>query len=336
MKQKRIEYLQMMLDLFPDSGFENYATIEDIEDEKLTSEYAMFRILYKLGNVEVVQNEDPNIRTMCHGLMMGFKIIFDGSFFRISVIGNRYKVSNVHVRGNYFHSHLERHYDSGSTGFCINKSNLEGYLSARYITEIKRFIQGEDVDVNMLNQSLKSYLIQISKLESRVGVPYKYIEHLTNDQNSINSFSNSSCNDIIKMLANEECVFNWKFKPRVGFQLQNDTTLDNVLSTMSNKLGETNPDHSWLRKADALGKPINVISPSRWLTTEENVIDYVRANNISMRYQFKGEYNNREIIILPYEQQPVVSYVFADPEVGEKITTIINNKMNKEDEQIKF
>lgn len=326
----------MMLDLFPDSGFEKYASIEDIEDEKLTSEFAIFKILYKLGDVEVIQNENPNIRTMCHGLIMGFKIIFDGRFFRISVIGNRYKISNVHVRGRYFHSHLERNYDSSSTGFCINKSNLEGYLSARYISEIKRFIEGEDVDVNMLNQSLKSYLIQISKLESKTGVPYNYIEKLTNDENSSTSFSELSCNDIIDMLANEECTLNWKFKPRVGFQLQNDTTLNSVLSTMANNLGEVSPDHSWLRKADALGRPITVISPDRWLTTEESVIDYARGNNMNMRYKFKGEYHNREIIILPYEQQPVASYVFADPIVGEKITIIINNKMNKEDEQIKF
>ena len=337
MKEKKIEYLQMMLDLFPDSGFENYASIEEIEqDENIDFDNHMFRVLYKLGDVEVVQNENTNIRTMCHGLIMGFYIRFHGDSVSINVIGGRYKISNLHVRAKYFHSHLTRYFTEKTCNFCISRSNLEGYLQARYQSEIGKFITGVPVDVNILNQSLKSYLLQISKIESSAGVPYMHIEKLTNDENASKSFSEFENNKIIEWLANEDCTLNWKFRSRVGFQLQNDTTLDGVLGTMANKLSQESPDHSYLRKADALGNPISVISEDRWLSTEEAVKEYAEVHSISMEYKFKGEFYPREIIMLPYEQQPIESYVFADSNVAENITIIINKKMNDEDETIKF
>jgi hypothetical protein len=131
-------------------------------------------ILYKSLTIENSRKETHKIENLIVTLKIGQKILNGYNLSFETVEGTRSKISFAEYRSEYFHSHFNTDYSNNllhTFYFCLGQSELNDIL-----LEIKN----DNFDINTFELFFYT-LNEFVRWESLEGVPYVYLENITED-----------------------------------------------------------------------------------------------------------------------------------------------------------
>lgn len=324
-------YLRSMERTFPGFAMINHSSIEQYLEGNSNSTYCMAN----LGDIEIVQNENPNIRMNSYGTYMGILVDFHtelglGSIYHVSS-----KISNVQVMGRILHPHTGNNGREMYSSFCTSGSELSSYRQSIYDNEIKGFVndgkETSDERLDMLNMTLVVHLAAIARTESISGGPHKKMqENIYNTVSDRSYITETYANTVSKNLHKSDIDIPFQFIPRFGYKAIDNSQFDDLLIDLANKNIPELEEYTVEQGSD--NQELYKLKRSRWLSTEEEVKSRMREFNFSKYYRMNGDLILREIIVEDYPDYPdIENKTFTQfNNLKNRLITKINNNENVE------